>query len=108
MLRLESRSGTSTRLAHHQASCDRRRFSGSSLAADLLQQQFHGTIAHLEEGDVHAGQWRFLHGAFRPVVEADHCDILRDPQAGAAKRLQRAEGRFVVAGQDRGEPRAGR
>lgn len=47
------------------------------MALDLLQEQFYGTVAHLEE-DVHAGQCRFLHGAFRTVVKADDRDILRD------------------------------
>ncbi len=69
------------------------------MAANLLHEQFHRAVTHLDKWNVHAGQRRFLHGALRPVIEADDRNILWNLHAGIAECPVGAEGRFIVARQ---------
>lgn len=81
----------------HQVSGDLGEFGRQRTTVYLPHKLPNRTVSHLEQGHGNAAQRGPLHGALRPVVKADDRDILRHPQPCLAKRLHRAQGRFVVA-----------
>lgn len=86
--RIEARlaPAASTRLPQHEAGCHFYRSDRLDALTHLLEQQFHRSIAHLEKGNVDAGQGWFLYSTFRPVIKpmmATSCGIFRPASASA-------------------------
>ena len=102
-----SAAATSAGFTDHQTRSNLDPLIGLAPPFQLLEKHFHCAIAHLEQRNLHAGQGRFLHGTFQPVVEADNGDVVRDTAPGLFERLDRAQGRFVVTGQDGSEGHTG-
>jgi raffinose/stachyose/melibiose transport system permease protein len=71
---------------------------GQRPVLDELAEHLRGCPAHLGQRLAHRGQRRRDPAGDRQVVEADHAQVLRDPQPALPRRLVDAQRLLVVAG----------
>ena len=74
--------------------------------SSALAHELHSGCRHVVEMRADAGQCRFYNGGHHGVVEADNADIFRNFELQTAQRMDGADCRFLVHGDQRSRPAA--